>query len=340
LIGDENAQDFDRTAVYRFYDRDGNLLYLGMTFDIDQRFNHHRYTQGWWLEVARKEVTWYDTRREARDIEVAATLTEKPRYDRAPLAGRTARTSYFAKSTDQRKEKEVQAARNAMLRDLNAGIYGEGDILPTLDALSDRYGLAVAGIAGGLDRISERDHAVVRVQDRKFLVTDPRNFPRQATRRHGATYTLAYFYFKLSPFTVSELAERLGTGASYLRSKLLKLERSGLAVTLDEPEIPLRRYQLTKAPEKDIATAYEPFQWHRRMGRWLQAQFDVDVAEAEEICSHAVNQVRKVQQRDLQLIAYLTTSNPHTWAAKRAILLEMARPYADRPGYEEVCKDG
>lgn len=69
-------------AVYRFYDADNRLLYVGMTLDRDLRWNNHASTKAWWPQVARQEVTWYETKRHAREAEREAISAEGPIYNR------------------------------------------------------------------------------------------------------------------------------------------------------------------------------------------------------------------------------------------------------------------
>lgn len=71
----------ERTAVYRFYDRHGQLLYVGMTSDTDERFKVHARKATWWPEAARHEIEWHSTRDDAATAEKAAVKTERPRWN-------------------------------------------------------------------------------------------------------------------------------------------------------------------------------------------------------------------------------------------------------------------
>lgn len=73
----------ERTCVYRLYDAEDTLLYIGITTDTDVRWQAHSSTRKWWPEVARKDVQWYEARADAEAAEVAAIRAEKPRYNRA-----------------------------------------------------------------------------------------------------------------------------------------------------------------------------------------------------------------------------------------------------------------
>lgn len=70
-----------RTAVYRFFDVDDDLLYVGMTNNPERRFLEHVESKVWWYEVDHFEVEWFDNRFLAEDAEVVAIWQEQPRYN-------------------------------------------------------------------------------------------------------------------------------------------------------------------------------------------------------------------------------------------------------------------
>lgn len=70
-----------RTALYRLYDEDDRLLYVGIAFNPRVRCYHHKKHKPWWPSVARREVEWHDNRRQAEAAESAAIAAEKPRYN-------------------------------------------------------------------------------------------------------------------------------------------------------------------------------------------------------------------------------------------------------------------
>ncbi|MET9676446.1 GIY-YIG nuclease family protein [Streptomyces sp. NPDC006482] len=76
--------DYEKpAAVYRLYDADGALLYIGMTRNEASRWKDHRKEMLWWPEVTDKHLTWYDTRWQAWDAERLAIRTEGPRYNKS-----------------------------------------------------------------------------------------------------------------------------------------------------------------------------------------------------------------------------------------------------------------
>lgn len=91
-----------RTALYRLYDANGVLLYIGISGDPKRRFRQHARTKHWWPEVVRKEEVWFDTRREAEDAapplsaipavrDRLAVLLRPPAADPAAPVARTRR---------------------------------------------------------------------------------------------------------------------------------------------------------------------------------------------------------------------------------------------------------
>lgn len=69
------------TTLYRFYGRHANLLYVGISLDIAQRWRDHRDTKWWWWEVAAITLQHFDTRREALEAERYAIQTEMPQHN-------------------------------------------------------------------------------------------------------------------------------------------------------------------------------------------------------------------------------------------------------------------
>ena len=72
----------DRThALYRFFDSDGALLYVGISCDPGVRFRQHRRDVPWWQLIRRIELEPRASRDEALSAEREAIRTERPRYN-------------------------------------------------------------------------------------------------------------------------------------------------------------------------------------------------------------------------------------------------------------------
>lgn len=78
------------TALYRLYDAEGSLLYLGIAGIPEQRWKLHSDRQPWWHLVARKSVEWYPDRATASAAEGRLTAEEQPLYNRYKVKQREA----------------------------------------------------------------------------------------------------------------------------------------------------------------------------------------------------------------------------------------------------------
>lgn len=70
-----------RTALYRFYDAAGQLLYVGITGDAKARWRQHAKEKEWWPQVAHKRIAWFSSRDEAAVAERLAIVAEAPRFN-------------------------------------------------------------------------------------------------------------------------------------------------------------------------------------------------------------------------------------------------------------------
>jgi len=75
------AADAIPTAVYRFYDSTGVLLYVGITDSPAARWRDHAKRKPWWSQVAERTLAWHPCRQDAAAEELEAIRTEKPIYN-------------------------------------------------------------------------------------------------------------------------------------------------------------------------------------------------------------------------------------------------------------------
>lgn len=71
------------TTLYRLYDAEGRLLYVGCSINWMSRLMHHKVVKAreWWTDIARAELTRYDSRTEAMEAEFAAIRDEDPLHN-------------------------------------------------------------------------------------------------------------------------------------------------------------------------------------------------------------------------------------------------------------------
>lgn len=67
-------------AVYRLFDEDGNLLYVGISYTPLRRFSQHLAKGRRWHS---SEVEWFSDRATAEDEEAVAIWQERPRWNKA-----------------------------------------------------------------------------------------------------------------------------------------------------------------------------------------------------------------------------------------------------------------
>lgn len=68
--------------MYRLYDANGGLLYIGASYDPDRRLDDHK-RKPWGAAITRQTVRWYPSRDEALDEESRAIEAERPPHNQA-----------------------------------------------------------------------------------------------------------------------------------------------------------------------------------------------------------------------------------------------------------------
>jgi predicted GIY-YIG superfamily endonuclease len=79
--------------VYRLFDKEGNLLYVGVTSSVAARFAAHEEEKAWWHEVNEVKQELFDTREEAFRAEKVAIRTEDPTYNKIRYGSSTPKSS-------------------------------------------------------------------------------------------------------------------------------------------------------------------------------------------------------------------------------------------------------
>ena len=67
--------------LYRCWDCNGQLVYIGVTNSYSQRMYHHRARTPWWRVVAKISTTPYPNRHTALKAETEAIEAERPTYN-------------------------------------------------------------------------------------------------------------------------------------------------------------------------------------------------------------------------------------------------------------------
>jgi len=70
-----------RHYVYRLFDADARLIYIGCTYNVESRLKSHRHVMWWAPQIARIKITVHPTKAAAHEVERAAITAEKPRWN-------------------------------------------------------------------------------------------------------------------------------------------------------------------------------------------------------------------------------------------------------------------
>lgn len=123
------------TTLYRFFDADGALLYVGITNRSPRRIQEHSQSKGWWSDVMSATFEHFPSRRTAEHAESKAIEGESPRYNIArprpplePVSPLVIRRPY---SPDHRY---VKGVRPSMKR-----LVSSGDAWFTLEKQAKRH---------------------------------------------------------------------------------------------------------------------------------------------------------------------------------------------------------
>jgi hypothetical protein len=84
-------------TLYRFYNADGNLLYVGISNTWYQRFHQHERKSGWFSRVTHATFESYDTREAVEAAELVAIKTENPEFNKASNPAYETPTDHFQK---------------------------------------------------------------------------------------------------------------------------------------------------------------------------------------------------------------------------------------------------
>lgn len=134
------------TALYRLFDGADQLLYVGITHDLEQRWEYHSYMQAWWHLVQRQSIEWFPNRPAAVEAERAAVATESPRFDATHRLGRGwldhPRVAY-----EDPDEPRVAASLRAAL---DGDRFPHGRALPCLRDLASEFSTSISTVGSVL----------------------------------------------------------------------------------------------------------------------------------------------------------------------------------------------
>lgn len=304
-----------RTALYRFYSSEGELLYVGITHNLEQRWANHARRQPWWLDVAERTVEWHETRSVAGDLEDKALREEEPLYDR------TGKPRHRLQLVDDRLSLETGRALAAIGGAIYDGMFPAWRIMPPIGELSERFRIPLVAVTDALGVLSHTHAQVVRFGDR-FVPGDPSEVPKLAAGKYGGVYILASKVFGDASFSLAEFVNATGYPESTADQRMRKLVKAQVLEYAGVSTRGARLFRVARHPEPDPPKllAY----WGRddvlALANWLREQMDDDPA------------AQSFADRDREIIAACL---PDEYGVSRGgvrVLKVMARRYTHRPG--------
>lgn len=128
LLNPPQPVRLEGTTLYRYFDADGKLLYIGITNHAVLRALQHSRFSRWWPSVRSATFEHYATRDEALAAEAAAITRERPPHnvaghpDHAPFRGSRRRASFEVRRLDRTYESpadfDAQRAMYVLLMEL------------------------------------------------------------------------------------------------------------------------------------------------------------------------------------------------------------------------------
>lgn len=116
-----NPYPAGRNALYRLYDSESVLLYVGISHDPDERLKQHAGDKPWWHHVARRQIVWLDSREEALKAEAEAMVEERPLYNGY---------HHLGKGWPQKARKYDDTAERATVREALRSALARGEYAP------------------------------------------------------------------------------------------------------------------------------------------------------------------------------------------------------------------
>ena len=81
------ADGSNPTCLYRHFDAEGKLLYVGISLNAVARLYQHSLGARWFRSIARIEVEWHPCRRSAIAAEIGAIQAERPLHNTTHAIG-------------------------------------------------------------------------------------------------------------------------------------------------------------------------------------------------------------------------------------------------------------
>ena len=101
----QKRREKGKTALYRHYNAEGKLLYVGISLNHLARLTQHRSSAHWYEDIVQVTIEWFATRDEAENAEQMAIIGENPLHnEKRPDADKNAHFIQRLKQEDLLKD--------------------------------------------------------------------------------------------------------------------------------------------------------------------------------------------------------------------------------------------
>lgn len=158
------SEHAEPTALYRFFDAAGQLLYVGVSGNTEHRWRQHAESKHWWSDVADKTTEWLNSRPEALDAERMAIRTEKPLHNHqhkpSPIIDEI--THWGPDEIPGGTWSPYEFIAHELKGFVQSGAMRAGDRFPTVRELMKVYGVASLTVQRALNLLKTQGFAIGR----------------------------------------------------------------------------------------------------------------------------------------------------------------------------------
>ncbi|MFB7647160.1 GntR family transcriptional regulator [Streptomyces sp. NPDC056084] len=159
----------ERTALYRYFDANDQLLYIGISFDPDVRWEGHRGWARWADAAAERTVEWFATRSEALAAETKAIRAERPLCNRAHNYDFTPETHRTWPSLREVKRGKAAKLTELIRAEIAEGRWLPGQRIPSREDVATTTEVSFATAATAFRRLMVSNEIVSRISVGYFV---------------------------------------------------------------------------------------------------------------------------------------------------------------------------
>ncbi len=127
-----------RTVLYRYFDAENRLLYVGISDSWSRRAEQHKRHSHWFPQMARLETEWHENRAAACAAETKAIRTESPLHNgRRPPVSEEAPGGMMTTAIHIRRDHWELLRRAAFNRAITAG--GRASVSAVLTEMIEQH---------------------------------------------------------------------------------------------------------------------------------------------------------------------------------------------------------